>query len=335
MKATRYRVLDPQDVATTQRDEFAFAVLQGLSGRPKRLSSRFLYDDAGSSAFQEIMHLEEYYPTRCEAEILERHASKILERFADRELNLVDLGAGDGAKTMILLRELDDADAAFRFVPIDISKAAMESLSAIVEERAPKVEMCGIVADYTTGLSWLGAHSGARRNLVLFLGSNIGNFNKAQARSFLRRLWSSLNDDDYVLIGFDLKKDIELLLAAYNDSKGVTARFNKNLLARINAELGGDFDLDKFRHYSTYDVFTGAMESYLVSLADQRVLIKAIDSRIDFEAWEPIHTEYSYKYLERDVDDLASATGFSVEESFYDSRRYFMCSLWRVDKSTA
>ena len=334
MDAARYRVLDQQDVATTQVDEFATAVLEGLSEKPKRLSSRFLYDDEGSRAFQEIMQLEEYYPTRCEAAILDAHAAPIVTRFRDRPLNLVDLGAGDGAKTMILLRELHSAGAEFRFVPIDISEAAMKTLAGIVAKDAPYVEMDGIVADYATALRWLGKNSQGRRNLVLFLGSNIGNFNKAQARSFLRRLWSALNDDDHVLIGFDLKKDIELLLAAYNDSAGVTARFNKNLLARVNAELGGNFDLDKFRHYSTYDVFSGAMESYLVSLEDQRVLIEAIDSEFEFDAWEPIHTEYSYKYLESDIDSLASATGFVVEDAFCDAARWFMCSLWRVDKST-
>jgi uncharacterized SAM-dependent methyltransferase len=167
---------------------------------------------------------------------------------------------------------------------------------------------------------------------VLFLGSNIGNFNRAQARVFLRQLWEALNDRDQVLIGFDLKKDIELLLAAYNDAKGVTADFNTNLLRRINRELGGDFDLSAFRHYATYDVFSGAIESYIVSLKEQVVTIRELQTTFHFDEWEPIHTEYSYKYLQKDIDSLAAVTGFKIIEQYYDSKRWFTDSLWQVDK---
>ena len=186
-------------------------------------------------------------------------------------------------------------------------------------------------ADYFDGLRWL-AHQTDRRNLVLFLGSNIGNFDKPRARAFLRRLWNALNPADRVLIGFDLKKDIEALLLAYNDPQGVTERFNLNLLERINRELGGTFNPDKFRFFSTYNVFSGALESYLVSLVDQRVYIEALSQDFHFAPWEPIHTEYSYKYLDHDITDLAQFTRFAVEARWYDAQGWFCDALWRVEK---
>jgi len=181
------------------------------------------------------------------------------------------------------------------------------------------------------GLKWL-KNTAYRKNLVLFLGSNIGNFDKAHSRAFLYNLWNILNDEDNVVIEFDLKKDINLMLKAYNDSKGVTAEFNLNLLRRINRELGGNFDLEKFRFYAGYDVFTGAIESYLVSLEQQEVFIEKIGQSFVFDSWEPIHTEYSYKYLESDIEELAERTGFLIKKQLYDSKRYFVDSVWSVNK---
>ena len=166
----------------------------------------------------------------------------------------------------------------------------------------------------------------------MFLGSSIGNFTNSEAKFFMRNVWTCLNHDDCVFIGFDLKKDIEMLLWAYNDSQGVTAEFNLNLLRRINSELGGQFNLTNFRHYGTYNVFTGAMESYLVSMKDQEVYVDMISRSFNFQEWEPIRTEYSYKFLERDINELASDTGFVVEDTLFDSQRYFADSIWRVRK---
>ena len=330
-----YRVLAAAEASGDFVQEFAAAVMEGLAEKPKRLSSRFIYDDAGSEYFRQIMALEEYYPTRCEAEILREQGSAIAERFAGVNLNVVDLGAGDGAKTMLLLRHFAAAGVPCSYVPIDISEGAMAGLAGFARREVPTLGVAGLVADYWTALRWLNDNSQGQRNLVLFLGSNIGNFDKANARNFLRRLWTALRPDDYVFIGFDLKKDIDKLLAAYNDSKGVTARFNKNLLARINNELGGHFDLDKFRHYATYDVFSGAMESYLVSLVEQTVQVDALDREFRFDEWEPMHTEYSYKYLQQDIEGLAAHTGFVIEDAYYDSNRWYCGSLWRVEKGLA
>ena len=311
-------------------NDFALDVLLGLSERPKRLPSKYFYDDAGSRYFQQIMDLDAYYPTRSETEILHSSAESILNRFAGKALNLVDLGAGDGKKTLILLRELERLGIDAQYVPIDISDGAMQSLIGGVSESGVAIPVRGVVSEYAEGLRWLSTEYEDRSSLVLFLGSNIGNSTRAQARSFLRRLWSHLKTDDWMLIGFDLKKDIDVLLAAYNDPEGITAAFNKNLLARINRELGGDFDLDAFRHYGTFDVHTGAMTSYLVSLERQQVYIETLEHVFEFAAWEPVHTEYSYKYLPSDIEALASDTGFIQEAQYFDQRRYFTDCLWRV-----
>jgi L-histidine N-alpha-methyltransferase len=330
-----YRVLGAEalrDLSDPIRD-FADDVLVGLSERPKRVSSKYFYDDAGSRFFQRIMALDEYYPTRCETEILEAHAPDIVRPMLEGgPFNVVDLGAGDGKKTLILLEHLRREGAQFTYVPIDISEAAMRSVVAAVRSKMPDVAVAGLVCEYALGVAHLAAEA-AGRNLVLFLGSNIGNFNGARARAFLRRLWSALRADDRVLVGFDLKKDIEVLLAAYNDREGVTSAFNLNLLHRMNRELGASFDVSGFRHFGTYNVFSGAMESYLVSLEPQLVHVAALEMTFPFDAWEPLHTEYSYKYLRSDVTSLAKDTGFACDARYEDRRGWFMDALLRVVKA--
>ena len=337
MAGASYRVLDAAVVGRLHdaERELALDVLAGLSERPKRLSSKYFYDDVGSQYFRQIMQLDEYYLTGCELEILERHGADIAGRVGSQPLNVVDLGAGDGAKTRVLLRHLVARGADFMYTPIDISEGAMATLERAIRRDLPAVSMRGLVSEYSQGLRWLEVNEPDRSNLVLFLGSNIGNFNRSQARAFLRRLWNDLRDGDLVLIGFDLKKEIDILLAAYNDSEGVTAAFNLNLLSRLNRELGADFDLQYWRHFGTYNVFSGAMESYLVSLISQRVVIPALSLEFGFDEWEPIHTEYSYKYLPSEIAALARDTGFGVDVDYRDSRGYFTDSLWRVRKPAA
>jgi dimethylhistidine N-methyltransferase len=327
-----YRVLTDADVRPLKDDaaEFALEVLLGLSDRPKRLPSKYFYDDAGSRLFQRIMGLSEYYLTACETQILEARAAEIVSRFRGKRLNLVDLGAGDGKKTKILIAELEEQGVDAQYVPIDISEGAMKVLLEGMSEAQVSVPIRGLVGEYADGLRWINHAHADRSSLVLFLGSNIGNFNRAQARSFLRQLWNHLRPEDSLLVGFDLKKDIDVLLDAYNDGEGVTAEFNKNLLTRINRELGANFDVNSFRHYGTYDVHSGAMVSYLVSLERQRVEIGALDHAFEFAAWEPVHTEYSYKYLPGDIEALASDTGFFPVAQYFDDARYFTDCLWRV-----
>lgn len=333
MTEQSYKVLGRGDVVVSgQTQDLAVDVLVGLSETPKRLPSRLFYDAVGSRLFQEITELEAYYPTRKEFEIFTRHGDALLEPARNRPFNLIDLGAGDGRKTVVLLDRLMAMGADVRYVPIDISEDAMKGLVAKMAQRYPSLPIAGLVSEYFDGIRWLSQTSG-RRNLVLFLGSNVGNFNKAQARGFLRQLWNALSHNDLALIGFDLKKDIEVLLAAYNDPQGVTSRFNLNLLDRLNRELGADFDRSRFRHFGTYNVVSGAMESYLVSLDHQEVRIPALSATFEFDPWEPIHTEYSYKYLESDIDNLARFTGFDLLMRRFDEERWFCDALWQVRKS--
>ena len=326
-----YTVLEAGAIEQPE-SEFALHVLVGLSERPKRLSSRYFYDDEGSRLFAAITDEPDYYLTAAEQEILDANRARITGAVADHPFNLIDLGAGDGRKTFTVIEHLVASGADFRYVPIDISEGALQGLVAKTRQRFPGVEVAGLVSEYFSGISWLGATT-QRRNLVLLLGSNIGNFSRTQAREFLRRLWNALDNDDYVLIGFDLKKDIDTLLSAYNDSGGKTRQFNLNMLARINRELGANFDLEAFQHFSTYNVLNGAMEAFLVSRKRQKVWVEALEREFVFKPYEAIHTEYSYKYLRDDVDGLAADTGFEVEKLFYDAQERFCDALWRVRKS--
>lgn len=312
---------------------FALDVLMGLSSTPKQISSKYLYDTEGSRLFERIMRLPEYYPTGCEQEIFTTHGERLASAIGGDQFNLIELGSGDGLKTKVLLRSLLARKSKFRYLPIDISPASIEDLTASLSKEFPGLETEGLVAEYFVGLQEVSRRQSVR-SVVLILGSNIGNFSRAESRVFLHSLWSALKDGDRALIGFDLKKDIDVMLDAYNDSQGVTRDFSLNLLTRINRELGGDFEVDKFRFYATYDVFGGSMNSYLVSTEKQSVYIREIGQSFDFKPWEPIRTEFSYKYLETDIESLANQTGFKVVGQWYDSRHYFTSSLWQVRKGS-
>jgi dimethylhistidine N-methyltransferase len=257
----------------------------------------------------------------------------MVEAFGDGCFNLIELGAGDGRKTKVLLQELQKGGSDFEYLPIDISEAALKDFTSSLERDFKDLRCHGVVGEYLDALDWIAANKRGR-NILFFLGSNIGNFNRSAATVFLRVLWKHLNKDDLMLVGFDLKKDIDVLLRAYNDKEGVTRDFNLNLLRRINSELGGNFDLSKFQHFGTYLPETGAMESFLISREKQEVHIKHLEKTFEFASYEPIHTEYSYKYHESDIQQLCIATGFEVRRNFYDDKRYFMDSLWKVCKET-
>jgi len=328
----QYQILQPHDVRISASHEaFALDVLIGLSQTPKSLPSKYFYDKEGNKLFQQITELPEYYLTQCESEIFQDKKGEIAGLIGGNQFNLVELGAGDGHKTKILLEHFLKAGLDFRYVPIDICEAAVEGLIAGLDKHSPGLPIEGLVADYCDGLKWL-SNMNEYRNVVLFLGSSIGNFSHSEAREFLYSLWNALEDGDYLLIGFDLKKDIQLLERAYNDSRNVTARFNLNLLHRINRELGGNFNADQFQHYSSYNPLSGAMESYLISRQEQVVDIEALNQSFSFEPWEPVHTEYSYKYLESDIASLAEETGFTMVAQLMDSKGYFVDSVWQVSK---
>lgn len=312
--------------------KFADDVAAGLSGKPKHLPCKYLYDEEGSRLFREIMELEEYYPTGCEAEIIERHKGQIADLVGTGSFNLVELGAGDGAKTRILLRCFLDMGLDLLYIPIDISDSAIRGLTADLNAHFRDLPVHGLITEYFEGLEGL-ARLNRRRNLVLFLGSNIGNFTPSEVGVFLSSLWAALSDGDLLLIGFDLKKEVDTLLRAYNDAKGVTARFNTNVLRRINDELEGDFDLNRFEYYSTYDPRSASIESFLMSTTKQTVHVGRCRQSFSFGPWEPIHTESSRKFLTEDLTPLARENGFQPIASFFDSRRYFVDMLWQVKKA--
>ena len=334
--ADNIQIIDSQEADDSfgDKETFALDILVGLSEARKSIPSQYLYDEQGSRLFQQITLLPEYYVTEAEKDVLREHAQTLAAKCAHESFNLVEFGAGDGSKAAILIEAMIKCGCNFRYVPIDISQAAMVELIENLEGQFPDLELKALVSEYFAGIKYLSTHS-RRRNLVLFLGSSVGNFSHARACFFLRNVWNYLNNGDQLLTGFDLKKDIEMLLWAYNDPQGVTAEFNLNVLRRINRELGGRFDVSQFRHFGTYDVFSGAMESYLVSLEEQEVFIEAIGRAFQFRAWEPIHTEYSYKYLMADVETLAAETGFLVREHMTCERGYFLDSLWEVRKASS
>src|SRR5258706_2761472 len=309
---------------------FAEDVLPGLSSAPKALSSKYFYDDEGTRLFQEIMKLPEYYLTGCENEIFREQADAIFRVFAngDGAFDLIELGAGDGTKTAVLVDHFLKQNADISYSPIDISQEALDFLSAKFTAEFPTLKIETRNGDYFRILESLRNGNG-RRKVLLFLGSNIGNFSREQALVFFSHLREVMSEEDLLFIGFDLQKDPHVIANAYDDKAGVTAAFNMNLLTRINRELGGDFDLDKFTHYANYRPIDGSARSYLMSREKQTVRIDALNCGFEFDQWEAIFMEISQKYSLRMIRDFANESGFEIKQNFFDSRNYYCDSLWR------
>lgn len=322
-----------KDLSSHNQEEFAIDVLTGLSSHQKSIFSKYFYDDIGSELFQKISLHQDYYLTKTEFAILQKVSTIIPEIIKESEIDIIELGAGDGHKSKLIIDGFLNNGYKVNFYPIDISEKAMQLLgeNLAVNEN---LNIHGVVADYFTGLTHLKKLSNNKK-LVLFLGSNIGNFNKPQSRDFLKKLWLSLNASDYILVGYDLKKDTHILNKAYNDAKGLTKAFNLNLLSRINRELGGNFDVSKFQHYGFYNPTLEAMESYLISLLEQEIYISALERSFHFEEFEPMHLECSYKFSPSDIVYLASHTGFHIEQHFSDEKNYFIDALWQVQKEAS
>lgn len=314
---------------TSFDQDFAADIANGLSNQPKFLQTRYIYDDEGSRLFEQIMRVEEYYLTDAEVDLLNTHKQDYASLLAPEPVDVVELGAGNGEKTKIILEHFLDTQRQFTFRPLDISQGAIDTLEADLGRSLPALDCRGMVADYFEGLQWLNTYNSNKR-LVLFLGSNIGNFEPQQRSEFLDALYNALNEGDEVAIGFDFKKDPTLINGAYNDKKGVTAAFNKNILKRINQELGGHFDPDKFQFYASYNPFVGAVQSTLVATENQDVHINALDQAFHFEAWEPIHTESSFKYTVSDIQALAAQHGFKHRYLWMDSNGYYGNAIWAV-----
>jgi len=307
-------------------------ILEGLRASHKQISSKYFYDDEGSRIFQQIMDMPEYYLTNSEAEIFELHKNKISALFCSdcRSVDLVELGAGDGAKTRILIQDLLDSKVNFRYIPVDISQEALIQLGGSMKQQFPDLVMDLRCGDYFLMIEEL-SRTYPNRKVVLFLGSNLGNFNMDQSVVFLEQINQALSDDDLFFIGLDLKKKPDIIRNAYDDPHGYTRDFNLNLLQRFNRELGANFNTDQFIHSPSYNPRTGKAVSYLVSNCDQEVYFSLVDETISFSKWETIFTEMSQKYDLEMIEELAKASGFKVVEHFFDSRQYFVNSLWKKE----
>src|SRR6185503_127562 len=256
-----------------------------------------------------------------ENEILQRYADEIAASVEGNK-TLVEMGSGSASKTRLIIEALLRSQADLLFMPVDISASALESSSRILLQSYPRLKIEAFAADYFAGLAELGKKPRGR-TLALFLGSNVSNFDLEEAHRFLRAMRSMLKEGDALLLGADLKKDPAVLEAAYNDALGVTSAFNLNVLARINRELGGTFDLHAFRHRAFYNEVVGRIEIYIESLMKQTVRIKKLDLEVQFVLDEPIHTENSYKYDTAGIKRLAEDTGFTCSRSWFDSRERF------------
>jgi len=309
---------------TTLDTPFEKEVYTGLTDYPKHLSSKYFYDKKGDKLFQDIMNLPEYYLTDAEFDIFSTHTEEITQLFAKnaKRFNLIELGAGDGKKTKILLQNLVRNNIDFNYLPIDISQNILEQLSRALKSEIPEVSVIPQQGTYFEALENIASLS-KEKKVILFLGSNIGNLLHPQAIEFLTQVQELMNEKDLFFVGFDQKKNPQTILDAYNDQTGITAAFNKNILARINTELGGNFDLDKFLHWEVYNPESGTAKSYLVAKEAHTVSIEKLAIQINFTQWETIHTEISQKYDDKTIAWLAEKSGLRIETQFIDTKSQY------------
>jgi dimethylhistidine N-methyltransferase len=297
---------------------------------PKFLSSKYFYDARGDKLFQQIMDMPEYYLTNCEVDIFNRYKNPICKLFEGNgdPFSLIELGAGDGKKTKILMHQLLADNAEFIYRPIDISQSALDELQNSIFREMPAVQVVAMQGTYFESLREF-QDDNMNRKVILFLGSNIGNLLHGQAREFLGQLQSQMSKGDMLFVGFDQKKNPREILDAYNDPTGITEAFNKNVLLRINRELGGSFDPDNFMHWEVYDPETGTAKSYLVAREAHSVRVEALKLEVHFDAWETIHTEISQKYDHKTVEWLAGNAGLVIMDTFSDPEGRYTDYLFR------
>jgi L-histidine Nalpha-methyltransferase len=313
------------DESIAWRTQFLQDVLQGLSRPQKEISCKYFYDKAGSALFDEICDLEEYYLTRTELAILEAHAGEMADA-AGEDCELIEFGSGSGLKTRLLLEQLNAPRA---YLPVDISRDALEQSAADLAERFPALQILPVHGDFTQPLLLPDTGDPRARRVVYFPGSTIGNFSPRAATNLLATIAWLVGDGGGLLIGFDLDKDESIVWPAYNDRRGVSAAFNLNVLERINRELGADFDLSTFSHRAEFVRSKERMEMYLVSQEAQ--VVRVGDAEFSFEQGETIHTEYSYKYSLDHFRRLTSRAGFATSAEWLDPRRYFAVQYLVVD----
>jgi L-histidine N-alpha-methyltransferase len=324
------------EISSTTEQRVASAVRDGLTDKNKWLPSWLFYDHAGSQLFEQITDLAEYYVTRVERGILSAHASEIVARAAansaesPNRLRIAELGAGSADKTRLLLRAAAAQQGTLIYEPVDVSASALEAARERIEREIPAVTVMPHVADYTQGLD-LDSAARDERRMVLYIGSSIGNFEPREAELLLQGVRTGLEEGDTLLLGVDLRKDEAVLQKAYDDGNGVTARFNLNVLLRLNRELDADFDVDAFTHRAVWNPTESRMEMHIESVMRQTVRIAALDLDVDFAVGERIHTESSYKFAPGQAEALLRAAGFAPEATWTDARGWFAVCLGRIE----
>ncbi|MGA2571268.1 MAG: L-histidine N(alpha)-methyltransferase [Terracidiphilus sp.] len=310
------------------------AVREGLTSRPRRLPPWLFYDHAGSRLFEAITELPEYYLTRIERSILAANATEMIAQAANgSRLRIAELGAGSADKTRLLLKAATERQGSVLYEPVDVSPSALNEAKQRIESEIAGVTVARRVMDYTYGDGQrfhLGPVNRGERTLLLYIGSSIGNFDPSEAARLLRRVRAGLEPGDGLLLGVDLVKDESTLLAAYDDAAGVTAAFNRNVLVRLNRELGADFDPEAFAHRAVWNAAASRIEMHLVSSVPQRVCVAALDLAVDFAAGENLHTENSYKYRPGQAEALIKEAGFSLVSTWTDARKWFVVCLVRA-----
>jgi len=310
--------------ATKIEKSFAEEISFSLSQDSKFINPKFFYDSKGSSLFESICLLPEYYPTRTELGILKNLESDLLP-YLDEETKLVELGSGASVKTRVIIDIFTKLQSKTDYFPIDISEILTESSEQLLKDYET-LHITGIIDTYEGGLEFLKNYD-KKKNLIIFLGSSFGNFTPNDGKIFLKNIFSTMKSGDLFLIGLDLVKDKHILESAYDDSADITAQFNLNVLSRINNELDGDFDLSKFSHYSTYNENDQRIEMNLKSLVSQSVIISKSNLLLNLEKNELIHTEYSHKYNVNQIKQILCDTGFEIKKMWLDEKKYFSLTL--------
>ena len=303
---------------------FAEEISNSLTQDSKFIHPKFFYDKKGSKLFEQICSLDEYYPTRTEISILQTLKSQ-LPSFLDGYFRLVELGSGSSIKTRIILDIFNKLYDKIEYFPIDISEILTESSDLLLKDYE-HLSITGIIDTYEGGLEFV-ENFDNEKNFIIFLGSSFGNFSPAEGNQFLEKINNTLKHGDLFLIGLDLVKSKYVLQNAYDDSKGITAQFNLNVLSRINDELDADFDLTDFKHYAIYNEKEQRIEMYLKSLVNQSVIISKSNLSLQLQKDELIHTEYSYKYKLDQIKDMMKKTGFDIEKTWLDENNLFVLIL--------
>lgn len=322
--SSRLRILFSDN--SLSKENFSADVKKGLSAKRKYLHPKYFYDTEGSALFDKICKTREYYPTRTEESILKKFSDEIRE-YNSGINHIVELGSGSSAKTRYLLKSFLKANSEVFYIPVDVSEVIIPG-SVNLLKAIKNLTVLGINSNYENGLLTVSERI-KKSKLIIFLGSSIGNFTFTQAKSFLKTIRKNMTDKDSLLIGFDMVKDIRILTEAYNDRKQFTAAFNLNILKRINKELGGNFNLNKFSHKAFFNSRKSRIEMHLVSKENQTVKIKEIDFKAEFRKEETIHTENSHKFTVKLIKILAGSARFKPVKMWKDKNKYFSVVLFR------